>query len=33
MTSVVPFGQAIETARTIVDGQLRGRHAIQVMNS
>jgi acrylyl-CoA reductase (NADPH) len=30
MTSVVPFDQAIETARTIVDGKLRGRHAIEV---
>jgi len=30
MTSVVPFDRAIETARTIVDGKLRGRHAIQV---
>src|SRR5690606_21641287 len=30
MTSVVPFGQAIETARTIVDGKLRGRHAIEI---
>ena len=30
MTSVVPFDQAIETARTIVDGKLRGRHAIEI---
>jgi acrylyl-CoA reductase (NADPH) len=30
MTSEVPFEKAIETARTIVDGQLRGRHAIRV---
>lgn len=30
MTSEVPFTQAVETARTIVDGKLRGRHAIRV---
>jgi acrylyl-CoA reductase (NADPH) len=30
MTTEVPFSQVIETARTIVDGQLRGRHAVRV---
>ncbi len=30
MTSVVPFDQAIGTARTIVEGKLRGRHAVRI---
>jgi acrylyl-CoA reductase (NADPH) len=30
MTTEVPFSQVIETARTIVDGQLRGRHAVRI---
>jgi acrylyl-CoA reductase (NADPH) len=30
MTSEVPLEKAVETARTIVDGQLRGRHAVRV---
>jgi acrylyl-CoA reductase (NADPH) len=30
MTTEVPFSAAIETARTIVDGKLRGRHAIRI---
>jgi acrylyl-CoA reductase (NADPH) len=30
MTSEVPLSGVIETARTIVDGKLRGRHAVRV---
>ena len=30
MSSVIPLAQAIGTARTIVEGKLRGRHAIQI---
>jgi acrylyl-CoA reductase (NADPH) len=30
MTSEVPFSGVVETARTIVEGKLRGRHAVRV---
>jgi acrylyl-CoA reductase (NADPH) len=30
MTSEVPFSGVIEAARTIVDGKLRGRHAVRI---
>jgi acrylyl-CoA reductase (NADPH) len=33
MTTVVPFADVIEVAGTIVEGKLRGRHAVRVTES